>query len=37
MNKVAKENGIEFLWVTDGLAWYNMKETLIRSMKKIKC
>lgn len=35
MHKVAKENQVEFLWVTDGPAWHNMKEPLIRSMDKI--
>jgi len=35
MNRVAQENGVNFLWITDGPAWYQMKEPLLRSMKKI--
>ena len=35
MYKVAKENEVEFLWVTDGPAWHKMKEPLIRSMNEI--
>jgi len=35
MYKIAKEKGVEFLWVTDGPAWYKMKEPLIRSMKEM--
>lgn len=35
MNRVAKEKGIDFLWVTDGPGWYEMKEPLIRSMENM--
>ncbi|MGB9795034.1 DpnII family type II restriction endonuclease [Caldisericum exile] len=35
MNRAAQENGIDFLWVTDGPAWHQMKEPLLRSMKEI--
>lgn len=35
MSKVAKNYGIEFLWVSDGPAWFKMKESLIRSMEKM--
>ena len=35
MYKIAKEKGVEFLWVTDGPAWNKMKEPLIRSMKEM--
>jgi type II restriction enzyme len=35
MYKVAKEDNVGFLWVTDGPAWHKMKEPLIRSMKEI--
>jgi len=35
MNRVAQENGVNFLWITDGPAWYQMKEPLLRSMKKV--
>ena len=36
MHKVAKENKIDFLWVTDGPAWLKMKEALLRSMKEME-
>jgi|LDZR01.1.fsa_nt_gi type II restriction enzyme len=35
MNRAAQENGLDFLWVTDGPAWHHMKEPLLRSMKEI--
>ena len=35
MHRVAKENKVEFLWVTDGPAWHKMREPLLRSMKEI--
>lgn len=35
MFRVAKENGIEFVWITDGPAWQQMKEPLLRSMQKM--
>ncbi len=35
MSRIAKQRGINFLWVTDGPAWYQMKEVLLRSMKEI--
>ncbi|MGC8935214.1 MAG: DpnII family type II restriction endonuclease [Thermoproteota archaeon] len=35
MHRIAKEQKINFLWVTDGPAWYKMKESLIRSMNEI--
>ncbi len=35
MNRVAQEHGVIFLWVTDGPAWHQMKEPLLRSMKEI--
>ncbi|MGC8979841.1 DpnII family type II restriction endonuclease, partial [Caldisericum sp.] len=35
MNRAAQENGIDFLWITDGPAWHQMKEPLLRSMKEI--
>ncbi|GEM_PF-241389 len=33
--RAAKERNIEFLWVTDGPAWYQMKEPLLRGMKEM--
>ncbi len=36
MYRVAKEHDVEFLWVTDGPAWHNMKGSLLRSMNKIE-
>jgi len=35
MHRVAKQNNVSFLWVTDGPAWHYMKEPLIRSMNNI--
>jgi len=35
MYRVAKEHKVEFLWVTDGPAWRQMREPLLRSMKEI--
>jgi len=35
MNRVAQEHGVIFLWVTDGPAWHQMEEPLLRSMKEI--
>jgi len=35
MHKVAKEKGVEFLWVTDGPAWNKMKKSLKRSMEEM--
>lgn len=35
MCRIAKKHGVEFLWVTDGPAWLNMKEPLLRSMEEI--
>lgn len=35
MYRVAKENKVGFLWVTDGPAWHKMKDPLLRSMKEI--
>jgi len=35
MHRAAKQNNVEFLWVTDGPAWHNMKEPLLRSMEEI--
>ena len=35
MYKIAKEKGIEFLWVTDGPAWNKMKEPFKRSMEEM--
>ena len=36
MHKIAKENEVKFLWVTDGPAWHKMREPLIRSMKEME-
>ncbi len=36
MYSVARENGIVFVWVTDGPAWLKMKEPLYRAMKEIE-
>ena len=35
MHRAAKERGVSFLWITDGPAWLNMKEPLIRTMKEM--
>ena len=35
MYNAAKEENLEFLWVTDGPAWYKEKQPLLLSMKKI--
>lgn len=35
MSRVAKQCGVEFLWVTDGPAWHKMKEPLLRAMKEM--
>ncbi|MGC9069599.1 MAG: DpnII family type II restriction endonuclease [Thermoprotei archaeon] len=35
MHRIAKQRNVDFLWVTDGPAWHNMKEPLIRSMNNI--
>lgn len=35
MYKVAKNNNIEFVWITDGPAWFKMKESLLRSLEKM--
>ncbi|MCM8820004.1 MAG: type II restriction endonuclease [Candidatus Omnitrophica bacterium] len=35
MQRAAKKNKIEFLWITDGPAWLKMKEPLLRSMREI--
>ena len=35
MNNVAKDKGIEFIWVTDGQAWTKMIEPLTRAMEKL--
>ncbi len=35
MHIVAQENGVGFLWVTDGPAWHKMKDPILRSMKEI--
>ncbi len=32
MDRVAKQHGIVFVWVTDGPAWKKMKDPLLRSM-----
>lgn len=36
MYKIAKELKINFIWVTDGPAWNNMKEPLLRAMKEME-
>lgn len=35
MNRAAQGHGVDFLWVTDGPAWLQMKEPLLRSMREI--
>ncbi len=35
MTKIAKEKEINFLWVSDGPAWRNIKNSLLRSIKEI--
>ena len=35
MSRAAREQGIAFLWVTDGIGWNNMKEPIIRSIQNI--
>jgi len=35
MFRAAKQHNIEFLWVTDGPAWYKMRESLLRAMNEI--
>jgi len=35
MNRIAKQNNVSFLWITDGPAWNDMKEPLIRAMNNI--
>lgn len=35
MHKKAKERKLEFLWITDGPAWNEMKEPLKRSMQEL--
>ena len=35
MGRVAREQGIAFLWVTDGAGWRMMKEPLMRSIQNI--
>ena len=35
MQRVAKEQNVEFLWITDGPAWYKMKQPLLLSMREI--
>ncbi|MDK2913262.1 MAG: type restriction enzyme [Thermococcaceae archaeon] len=35
LNRVAKEKGVTFVWITDGPAWKKMKEPLKRGMKEI--
>ncbi len=35
MNRKAKDKGINFLWVTDGPGWQDMKESLLMSMKEM--
>ena len=36
MHRVAKQHGVEFLWVTDGPAWHKMKEPLLRAMRSME-
>jgi type II restriction enzyme len=35
MCRAAKQHGIEFLWITDGPAWYHMREPFRRSIKDL--
>lgn len=35
MNRIAQKQKLIFIWVTDGKAWHQMKEPLLRSMKEI--
>jgi type II restriction enzyme len=35
MQKAANERNAKFLWVTDGPAWFEMKENLLRAMEEI--
>ena len=35
MQKAANERNVKFLWVTDGPAWSEMKENLLRAMEEI--
>ncbi len=35
MHRVAKEHGVEFVWITDGPAWRKMEQPLLLSMKKL--
>ncbi len=36
MYKAAQENGLVFVWITDGPGWLKMREPLIRAMKEIE-
>ncbi|HID15322.1 MAG TPA: hypothetical protein EYP16_00755, partial [Candidatus Atribacteria bacterium] len=36
MDNEAKRKKVEFVWVTDGPGWHEMKESLIRSIEKIE-
>ncbi len=33
MARAAKEQGVKFLWVTDGPAWHKMRQPLLRAMR----
>jgi len=36
MHRVAKQHRVEFLWVTDGPAWHQMKDPLLRAMRNME-
>jgi type II restriction enzyme len=36
MYRVAKQHRVEFLWVTDGPAWHQMKDPLLRAMRSME-
>ena len=36
MYRVAKQHKVEFLWVTDGPAWHQMKDPLLRAMRSME-
>lgn len=36
LNRIAKEKGVTFVWITDGPAWKKIREPLRRGMKEIE-